>query len=329
MSNPINQLESAELAADGVVGDPAIAAADSTSAADALSNPAVMSKRTILARRFVRNIPAMIGVTMLLLVTLFAIIAPMVTPWRYDELDFINAGMPPGTEGHPLGTNQAGADMVAQLAQGTRISLVIGMVVGVATALFSAIYGCLMAYFGGRIEWWMLMLLELMMLMPSFLVIAIVTNGRGGNWVVLMLMLIVFGWMAAARLVRALSSSLVDREFVKYARFMGVHPFTIIRRHMLPNIASQIILAITTGIWGAILSEVAFSFLGIGIKIPDTSLGLLIGQAKDSLDAYPWMFWQPVIMLLLITGPLSLINDGLRDAFDPSSNASGKAKKKK
>ncbi len=329
MSNPTNQLESAELSTpEGIVGKTASVTADATAAPAAAKDPAVMNKRTILARRFFRNIPAMIGVCLLLLVTAFAIFAPMVTPWRYDELDFINAGMPPGTENHILGTNQAGADMVAQLAQGTRISLVIGLVVGVATALISAIYGCVMAYFGGKVEWWMLMFLELMMLMPAFLVIAIITNGRGGNWIVLMLMLIVFGWMAAARLVRSLSSSLVDREFVKYARFMGVHPFKIIMRHMLPNIASQIILAITTGIWGAILSEVAFSFLGIGIKIPDTSLGLLIGQAKDSLDAYPWMFWQPVIMLLLITGPLSLINDGLRDAFDPSSNASGKAKKK-
>ncbi|GAA1350536.1 ABC transporter permease [Falsarthrobacter nasiphocae] len=289
----------------------------------------VLGKATIIIRRFFRNIPAAVGLVIFLLVCLFAIFGPLFTKWEVAELDFVNTASRP-MEGHPLGTNIAGADMLAQLVQGTRISLVIGLVVGLSSAFIAAIYGCVAAYNQGRwIEKVLMAFLELMILAPSFLIIAIMANGRGGSWILLMFLLVVFGWMGPARLVRGLSSSLIDREFVKAARYMGVPPFKIVMRHLMPNIASQVVLSATMGIWSAILSEVTFSFLGIGVKLPDTSLGLLIGQSSDALQAYPWMFWEPVIMLLLITGPLSLINDGLRDAFDPTSASSGKAKKKK
>jgi peptide/nickel transport system permease protein len=285
----------------------------------------ILGKSTILLRRFFRNIPAAVGLGVFLLVCLFALVGPLFTHWDVAELDFVNTASPP-MEDHPLGTNIAGADMYAQIVQGTRISLTIGLVVGILSALIAAIYGCVAAYTHGTwAEKALMGFLELMILAPSFLIIAILSNGQGGSWAVLMVLLVVFGWMGPARLVRGLSSALIDREFVKAARFMGVHPIKIVLRHLMPNIASQVILSATMGIWGAILSEVSFSFLGIGVKLPETSLGLLIGQAGDALQAYPWMFWEPVIMLLLITGPLSLINDGLRDAFDPTSAASGKA----
>lgn len=287
----------------------------------------VYGKGQIIARRFFRNIPATIGLGILLLVILFAVFGGHLTKWRHDELDFGNNSQPPSAE-HLLGTNLAGADMLALLVQGTQISLIIGAVVGITTALMAGVYGCFLALNQGRfLDRALLLFLELMILMPSFLMVAVLTNGRGGSWVVLMLMLIVFGWMGGARLVRALASSLIDREFVKAARFMGMSTFGIIRKHLVPNIASQMILSITTGIWSSILAEVGFSYLGLGVKVPDTSLGLLISQASEALHSYPWMFWEPVIMLTLITGPLALINDGLRDAFDPNSKAAGKAKK--
>lgn len=288
----------------------------------------VLSKRAILARRFLRNIPAVVGLVVLALVVLFAAFGHLLTPWGQQELDFANTGAAPGEGDHLLGTDLAGADMLAQLVAGSRVSLVLGAGVGITTAFMAAVYGCLIAFNQGRWqEKALLFFLELMILMPSFLMVAILTNGKGGNWVVLMVMLIIFGWMGGARLVRSLTSSLIDREFVKAARYMGVSPFTIITRHLMPNIASQLVLSITTGIWSAILAEVGFSFLGIGVKIPDTSLGLLMSRAADSYHAYPWLFWEPVIMLLLITGPLALINDGLRDAFDPTSRAGGSTRK--
>ena len=213
----------------------------------------------------------------------------------------------------------------------------IGLVVGIATVIISAIYGCVMAYFGGWIDRVMLFLLETMIMVPSLLILAIFINGQIGKqiqktvptWIVLSSVLIVFGWMGPARVIRAMAQSLIGRDYVKAARYMGVHPFKIVLRHLVPNIGSMLVLNFTTGIMIAVLSEVAYSFIGIGITYPNYSLGSLISDAAQQLNTLPHMFWFPVIFFFLLVGPLSLMNDGLRDAFDPTSMSVGKIKKSK
>ena len=133
--------------------------------------------------------------------------------------------------------------------------------------------------------------------------------------------------MGTARLIRSLSMSLMQRDFVKAAQYMGVPPRRIVWRHLVPNIGSLLVLDITRGVTGAILAEVAFSFIGIGIKVPDVSLGVLIGGATSQVQTFPWMFWVPLTVMFLLTGSLAMMNDGLRDAFDPSSSSTGKARK--
>ena len=120
----------------------------------------------------------------------------------------------------------------------------------------------------------------------------------------------------------------MQRDFVKAAQYMGIPPRRIVWRHLVPNIGSLLVLAATRGVTGAILAEVAFSFIGIGIKVPDVSLGVLIGQATSQVSTFPWMFWAPLTVMFLLTGSLAMMNDGLRDAFDPSSSSIGRAKKK-
>lgn len=221
------------------------------------------------------------------------------------------------------------------MVEGLRTSILIGLIVGAGATLIAAIYGCTMAYFGGRTMRIMLFILETLIMVPSILIVAIVTSGGGGlkdnipGWVLLTIVLLVFGWMAAARLIRSLGQSLMTREFVKAAQFMGVPPLKIVWRHLVPNIGSLLVLELTRGVTFAILSEVAFSFIGIGIKDPDVSLGVLIGQSTAQISSYPWMFWFPLIAMFFLTGSLSMMNDGLRDAFDPNSTSVGQAKKKK
>ena len=194
-----------------------------------------------------------------------------------------------------------------------------------------------MAYFGGWIDRVMLFLLETMIMVPSLLILAIFINGQIGKqiqktvptWIVLSSVLIVFGWMGPARVIRAMAQSLIGRDYVKAARYMGVHPFKIGLRHLVPNIGSMLVLNFTTGIMIAVLSEVAYSFIGIGITYPNYSLGSLISDAAQQLNTLPHMFWFPVIFFFLLVGPLSLMNDGLRDAFDPTSMSVGKIKKSK
>ena len=182
----------------------------------------------------------------------------------------------------------------------------------------------------------MLFFLEALIMMPALLVVAVATSGGGEglkrdlpSWLLLILVLLAFSWMGTARLIRSLSMSLMQRDYIKAAQYMGVPPRRIVWRHLVPNIGSLLVLDVTRGVTGAILAEVAFSFIGIGIKVPDVSLGVLIGGATSQVQTFPWMFWVPLAVMFLLTGSLAMMNDGLRDAFDPSSSSSGRARKMK
>lgn len=284
-----------------------------------------LGKKKLILKRFFRNRLAILGLVMLALLSAFALFGHLITPWHYTEQDFFSLGSPPSGE-HWLGTNSAGVDMFALLAQGTRTSLMIGMVVGIITPIMSLIIGCAMAYFGAWVDRGWMWLIESLIMFPQIILIGIIMTGRGGGPGTLAFILVMFGWMASARLIRGMALSYVNREFIKAARFMGVHPLRIVWRHLSPNLASLAIINATTTIWGAILAEISLSFLGIGVSVPETSLGLMISQARNYLFSQPWMFWTPVLAFMLIVGALALINDGLRDALDPESRAAGKVR---
>ena len=311
--------------------DPAAVAQD----AHLESADAVIGKSTIIFRRFMRNRTAVAGLVVFLGLTVFSFVGGYFSPWDKETIDPFSIGMPPSAD-HFLGTSQAGIDLYAMTVEGTRISILIGLIVGLVSVLVAAVYGCSMAYFGGKVDKVMLFVLEALIMMPALLVVAVATSGGGDglkknlpSWLLLIIVLLVFSWMGTARLIRSLSMSLMQRDFVKAAQYMGVPPRRIVWRHLVPNIGSLLVLDITRGVTGAILAEVAFSFIGIGIKVPDVSLGVLIGGATSQVQTFPWMFWVPLTVMFLLTGSLAMMNDGLRDAFDPSSSSTGKAKKAK
>ncbi|CAN7184309.1 ABC transporter permease [Pseudarthrobacter oxydans] len=310
--------------------DPAAVAQD----AHLESADVVIGKNTIIFRRFMRNKTAVAGLAIFLALTVFSFVGGYFTEWDKQTIDPFNIGMPPSAE-HYLGTSQAGIDLYAMTVEGTRISILIGLIVGLVSVLVAAVYGCTMAYFGGKVDKVMLFILEALIMMPALLVVAVATSGGGEglrrdlpSWLLLIIVLLVFSWMGTARLIRSLSMSLMQRDFVKAAQYMGVPARRIVWRHLVPNIGSLLVLDITRGVTGAILAEVAFSFIGIGIKVPDVSLGVLIGGATSQVQTFPWMFWVPLTVMFLLTGSLAMMNDGLRDAFDPSSSSSGSAKKR-
>lgn len=309
--------------------DPAAAAQD----AHLESADAVIGKSTIIFRRFMRNRTAVAGLLIFLGLTLFSFVGGYFSPWDKETIDPFSIGMPPSPE-HFLGTSQAGIDLYAMTVEGTRISILIGLTVGLVSVLIAAVYGCSMAYFGGKVDKVMLFVLEALIMMPALLVVAVATSGGGDglkktlpSWLLLIIVLLVFSWMGTARLIRSLSMSLMLRDFVKAAQYMGVPPRRIVWRHLVPNIGSLLVLDVTRGVTGAILAEVAFSFIGIGIRVPDVSLGVLIGGATSQVQTFPWMFWVPLTVMFLLTGSLAMMNDGLRDAFDPSSSSVGKARR--
>ncbi|MGM7665577.1 ABC transporter permease [Microbacterium sp. A93] len=284
-----------------------------------------MSKWTLYSRRFMRNKPAVAGIVIFVLLVLFAIIAPLIAKYDHIELDFLNLSRPPSAE-HWFGTTASGNDAFAQVAIGLQRSLMIAVSVSVGTTVLSAIIGTAAAYFGGWTEKITLTIIHFMMVIPSFLILSLLSNKSGGDWRVIALILIfVVGWYFPARVVWTTALSLREREYVHAARYMGVSGMRIVMRHLLPNIGSLLVINFTLGIVGAVMAETGLSFIGFGVKIPDVSLGSLIGSGANTITSAPWLFYFPAAALTLLTVSMALVADGLRDALDPTSAAGGQA----
>ncbi|MFB4351474.1 peptide ABC transporter permease [Microbacterium sp. SZ1] len=280
---------------------------------------------SLYTRRFLRNRGAVIGVVILAALILFAIVGPLIAPYSHTDLDFLALRKGPSAD-HWFGTNGSGNDNFAQVAVGLQRSMMIAALVAVGTTVVSAIVGTTAAYFGGAYERIMLAIIHFMMVVPNFLILAMISNDAGGNWLVISLVMVfIVGWFFPARIIWTLSLSIREREYVHAARYAGLSGMRVVLRHMLPNIGSLLVINFTLGVVSAVLTETALSFLGFGVKLPDVSLGALIGYGSSTLVSAPWLFYFPAAALTLLTVSMALIADGLRDALDPTSAAGGRA----
>jgi len=198
-------------------------------------------------------------------------------------------------------------------------SMLIGVCVAFISTIIAATVGTIAGYFGGWRDRTLMWIVDLMLVVPSFLLITIVVQRTKGDIVWLIVLLAVFSWMISSRIVRGMTMSLRDREFVSAARYMGVSSWRIIVRHILPNVASIIIIDTALNVGVAILAETGLSFLGFGIQPPDVSLGTLIADGTKSVTTFPWVFLFPAGVLVLIILCSNLVGDGLRDALDPGA----------
>jgi peptide/nickel transport system permease protein len=212
-----------------------------------------------------------------------------------------------------------------QAVHGLGRSLIIAITVSLMTTMIAAIIGTAAAYYGGRIEKVTLQVIHFLLVVPSFLILALMSQRSGGDWRVLILALTILGWVFSARVVWSLGTSLREREFVQAARFMGVSPMRIVVRHMVPNIGSLLIISFTLGVVGTVQSETGLSFIGFGVAPPDVSLGTMLGDGANSISSSPWLFYFPAALVTLLTVSMALIADGLRDALDPTSRSGGRA----
>jgi peptide/nickel transport system permease protein len=283
-------------------------------------------KWVLVARRYRRNRAAMTGLGIFALLALLAIVGPFVSPFRYDELDFLALKQGPSAK-HWLGTDIAGADMFALAVRGLGRSLMIGLIASVGITTIAAFVGTSIAYFEGWREKVGLWLVDMLLVIPTFFLLAIIVAQASGTngWLWLTGALVLLGWVGYARVLRSIALSLREREYVAAARFMGVGSFTILRRHMIPNLGSILIIHTVLGVVAAVQAETGLSFLGFGIRPPDTSLGVLIRAGSGTLLTAPWMFYVPAGLLLVLCLAMTMIGDGLRDALDPSSASSGRA----
>ncbi|MDT5180813.1 MAG: glutathione transport system permease protein, partial [Mycobacterium sp.] len=249
----------------------------SSSAQSGVDAGTFASRRTLTLRRFLRNRLAVGALVVLAVMFIGCYALPPLLPWSYTDLDFFNLQQPPSTS-HWFGTNSLGQDLLAQTLRGMQKSLLIGVCVAFISTIIAATVGAVAGYFGGWRDRTAMWVVDLLLVVPSFILIAIVTPrlGQSGRVFSLILLLAVFSWMISARIVRGLTMSLREREFVTAARYMGVSDWRIIARHVLPNVASILIIDTTLNVGVAILAETGLSFLGFGIQPPDVSLGTLI-----------------------------------------------------
>jgi peptide/nickel transport system permease protein len=278
-----------------------------------------LTRGQLVRRRFMRNRLAVFGLVTLSAMFLLAFLGPIFSKHKWDELDFLNLLQPPSRE-HWFGTTQIGGDVFALTMRGLQKSLIIGLLVALFSTGIAAMVGAFAGYLGGKIDKAMMWVVDLLLVLPSFLLIAIMSPlYRGKTWLVFVVLLAAFGWMITSRIVRGMAMSLRERDFIRAARYMGVPTRTIVFRHLIPNVASILIIAATLDVGGTILSETGLSYLGFGIQPPDVSLGSLIADGTNSALTYPWLFCFAGGALVLTVLSVSFIGDGLRDAFDPGA----------
>jgi peptide/nickel transport system permease protein len=287
-----------------------------------LEAPEFASRRTLVLRRFLRRPSAVASLIVLLLLFVGCYALPSFLPYSYTDLDF-NALLQPPNSRHWLGTNALGQDLLAQTLRGMQKSMLIGLCVAIISTGIAATVGSIAGYFGGWRDRVLMWLVDLMLVVPSFILILILTprTKSSGNVIVLVLLLSGFGWMVSSRMVRGMTMSLREREFIQAARYMGVSNRRIITHHVVPNVASILIIDTALNVAVAILAETGLSYLGFGIQPPDVSLGTLIADGTQSATTFPWVFLFPAGVLVLILVCANLTGDGLRDALDPTSGA--------
>ncbi|MFB8190805.1 ABC transporter permease [Microbacterium sp. NPDC055988] len=281
-------------------------------------SPSIPRWRLILVRTFSTK-RAWIGAGVLVLMFLLAYVGPLLYPWSATDQDYLSFNKGPSLD-HWFGTDTIGQDIFAQSMAGLQKSLLIGLIVGPVTAIIAGLVGAIAGYVGGAWDRVIVWIIDLLLVLPSFYILVLLSPlFKDLAWVALVVFLPLFGWMVLARVIRGQTMSLRERDYVKAARFMGVGGFTIIRRHIIPNVASLLIIDATLGVGAAILAETTLSYFGFGIQPPDVSLGTLLAAGSAAATTRPWLFIPPAIILVATVLASSLLGDALRDAVDPTS----------
>ncbi|MBE8517464.1 ABC transporter permease [Amycolatopsis sp. H6(2020)] len=288
--------------------------ADGTLPPEALPEPRSQGK--LVLRKFLHHKLAMASTGVLVLIVLLSILLPIFWKHNYEDSSFASFAKPSGE--FPLGTTQVGKDMVSQVLRGTQYSLLIALTVSILATVIGVVFGAIAGYLRGFSDSAISRVTDLFLIIPQIAAAAILAKVfGGGSWYIVALVLAAFGWMQIARITRAEAMSLSQREFVDAARASGAGTFRIIFKHLVPNMVGSITVNATLAVAQAVLAEAALSFIGLGVQLPDTSLGRVILENYAQLQTRPALFFGPFIVLVLISLTINFIGDGLRDAFDP------------
>ncbi|HEY0033897.1 MAG TPA: ABC transporter permease [Devosia sp.] len=269
-------------------------------------------------RRFTGNKAAIVAGMVLGILILMAIFAPLITPVPPEAQSFLTEALAFPSQQHWFGVDNLGRDFYTRIVYGARVSLTIGF----AAALFSVVIGiplgALAGFFGGRTDWIIMRIIELFSVVPPLLAAMLLGALTRGGYFTIVLIAALFGWVQVCLLVRAQIKAFREKEFVRAAQALGASPWYIIRRHLIPNSISPIIVGFVLAIPLAMMLEASLSFLGIGVPPPTPTWGQMISEGIDFMFFYWHLAVFPTLALAITVLATSLFGDGLRDALDPT-----------
>ena len=271
--------------------------------------------RASIINMFRTNHAALAGLIVILLIILAAVFAPLITRYDPNALNLANMRKPPSAE-HWFGTDDMGRDVFSRVIYGGRLSLMIGFVPSVISLVLGTVLGLMAGYLGRHVDAVIMRLADVVLAFPSLLLAMVVMYTLGSSILNLFIALSIINWAGTARVVRAQTLSLKEKEFVEAARSMGVSRFSIVFKHILPNCLPNLIVLFTLDIPGAIMWESSMSFLGVGDPNA-ASWGLMVSQGKSYAYMCPWLILAPGLAILVTVMAFNFLGDGLRDAIDP------------
>jgi peptide/nickel transport system permease protein len=265
-----------------------------------------------------RKKTAYIGLSIIIAMFLVAIFAPFVSPHDPNQTNLEpEARLRPPSREHLLGTDELGRDVFSRMVYGARVSLSVGFVaVGIAVVIGVSL-GAISGYFGGWLDTVIMRFVEIVMCFPRLFLILMLIAFLGPNIVIIMAVIGLTGWTGLARLVRAEFLSLKERDYVQAARALGASDFRIIFKHILPNALAPVYVSATLGVGGAILTESALSFLGLGVQIPTPSWGNILTSGMSYIESAWWLLFSPGLAILITVLSYNLLGESLRDLMDP------------
>jgi peptide/nickel transport system permease protein len=275
--------------------------------------------RALRARAMPRiPVAVAVAITWLAAMVLIAILADRIAPYGFTAMDLKNRLVPPGIATHLLGTDELGRDVLSRLIASIRISLLIAFGATLISAVLGTMLGFLAAHFRGLVEEAVLMLADFQASLP-FLIMALAVLAFFGNALPLLIGLMgLYGWERYARIARGLAIAAGAQGYAAAVRQLGAAPARVYLLHILPNIASTLIVSMTLVFPEVILMESGLSFLGLGVQPPMTSLGNMVGYGRDYITRAPWIMLAPSVTIVLTTLAVSILGDWLRDRLDPT-----------
>jgi peptide/nickel transport system permease protein len=272
----------------------------------------------LAVRRFLRHRMAVASVILLVLIALAALLLPIAVPHDPNAVDIMALQKPPG-DGHLLGTDAAGRDVLARLLAGGQISLLVGLTVAVVATLLGLVLGAVAGYFGGRVDMVIGRITDVVLSFPTLIVVISVVAFVGPSLTTLIVAIGLCEWPTACRIVRGLTLSLRQRDSIQAAVALGASSWHVLRRHIAPEVVAPLTVVATLLVAQAITLEAALSFLGLGVPQPTASWGNMLNAASSltTLQSMPWLWLPPGIAIAVTILAVNFVGDGLRDAVDP------------